>query len=327
MEIRSTTIEDSAALIRYQIKMYPERGTVFPFHYLSFWFSKHDDADKSFIIEDSGVVYGQDLFSSMTYWYQGEKTDGVWEFDLIVDESLRKDNWGLDLLMAALNRYEHIFATGSNDTALKIHRKLGKSFLGELRKYVLLINPLYLPIAFFKGNVLKQSFPAEVEIDGATFDNVDSDAYPELMQPFNSNLLEFGRDKDYLNWRYGQLHEYVFYRQRGSTNYFVVRTIIKSHITALVIVDFRCELSECGQYQNIVKAAINIAKYLRLPVLITGSSLALTDSVLEDKGFKSVGRPRPIIGKDERFIHHKEVVDARNFCLVTLADSDGEVNW
>lgn len=329
MNIRNTTMSDLEALARYQIKTFPERGKQFPFGYMRFWFSKSErDPNLSLVVvDDEDNIHGQDIFSSMSLYWLGERQDSVWGFDYIVDEELRSDAWGVDILLAQKELYKTVYSTGANDFALKLNLKAGMRWMGRLRKYVKMVNPFFLPVGFFKGMVAKGKFPPEVELNGVLFDKVEADGYPDLSQPFNPGLLEFGRDMDFLKWRYGQLHEYVFYRQRGSDNYFVVRTIVKGHITALVIVDFRCELNDSSQYLTIVKAATQIAKKLHLPVLITGSSLAVTDAVLEGEGFRSVGRPRPIIGNDKRLKHHEAEVEARNFTLVTLADSDGEVGW
>ena len=325
MEIRNATINDIEAMVRYQCKMFPERSAEQSEWYMRLWSSKaHDEISNSFLVlDDNGEICGQDLYSSMNYYYGGEKADGVWEFDLIIDEALRKDTWGLDLLVAGL-QHEHIFATGSNDTALKIHNKMGKRWLGELRKYVKVVNPLYIATALWRGNVPAAKFPAEV----ASWRRVAPEEFPQLTAACNPSLFEVGRDIDFLRWRFTQLHEYAVYRREGGDEYFVVRTIIKSHITALVIVDWRCRVEDDGsRFEQIVEAATAIAKSLHLPILITGSSLAATDAVLERHRFRSVGRPRPIIGNDKRFKQRKDDIARRAFALVTLADSDGEVFW
>ncbi len=329
MEIRTANFNDIAALADYQCAMFPERSRGFAMRYMQLWTSKSLDAisDSYLIEDDKKQICGQELFSSMTYWCAGEKKVGVWEFDLIVDDELRKDNWGLDLLLTTIARHNHIFATGSNDTALRIHLKLGKNLLGHIRKYVKPVNPLYIATALWRGNITAVKFPKNVMTGAARWVKVEATDFPVLDKPFNAGLFEVGRDIDFLRWRFTQLHEYVFYRIENGDDYFVVRTIVKKHITALVIVDFRCDLCHGGRFEQIVNAATQIAKNLRLPMLITGSSLAVTDEVLEHNGFRSVGRPRPIIGNDKRLKGHKDEVESRDFCLVTLADSDGEVCW
>lgn len=325
MTIRNATINDIEAMVRYQCKMFPERSVEQSERYMQLWASKApDEIAKTFLVidDDNGTICGQDLFSSMNYYLDGACASAVWGFDIIVDEELRKGAWGLELLLAT-KKYPIIFATGSNPNALKINLKLGQTLLGEIRKYVKLVNPLYIATALWRGNVPAAKFPAEV----AAWRRVAPEEFPQLTAAFNPSLFEVGRDIDFLRWRFTQLHEYAVYRREGGDEYFVVRTIIKSHITALVIVDWRCSVEDGSQFEQIVEAAIAIAKSLHLPILITGSSLAATDAVLERHRFRSVGRPRPIIGNDKRFKQRKDDIERRAFAIVTLADSDGEVLW
>lgn len=313
-------------MVRYQCKMFTVRSVEQSERYMRLWASKApDEITKTFlVVDDDGTICGQDIFSSMNYYYDGSCTSAVWGFDLIVDEELRKGAWGIDLLLATKEKYKLIFSTGSNPKALKINLKFGLKPMGELRKYVKVVNPLYVATALWRGNVLAAKFPTEF----AAWRRVAPEEFPQLTAAFNPSLFEVGRDIDFLRWRFTQLHEYAVYRRDGGDEYFVVRTIIKSHITALVIVDWRCRVEDDGsQFEQIVETATAIAKSLHLPILITGSSLAVTDAVLERHRFRSVGRPRPIIGNDKRFKQRKDDIERRAFALVTLADSDGEVFW
>ena len=65
---------------------------------------------------------------------------------------------------------------------------------------------------------------------------------------------------------------------------------------------------------------------LHLGMLIVGSSLKVVDYVLERHGFKSVGRPRPVMGL-VKVKEYKEIINSREFLFTTFADSDGETNW
>ena len=52
----------------------------------------------------------------------------------------------------------------------------------------------------------------------------------------------------------------------------------------------------------------------------------MIDSVLESHHYKSIGRPRPIIGT-KKYKTDKEAIKNRAFAFVTLAESDGEITW
>ena len=91
------------------------------------------------------------------------------------------------------------------------------------------------------------------------------------------------------------------------------------------LVDYRCNISD-SNIEIIYEAVKKVTKKLRLPVIVWGSTLAGVDKALERHHFKSIGRPRPVLG----FLKCKDRlkdIENRNFALVTLADSDGETNW
>lgn len=327
MDIRRINSTDLERIIEYQKSVFPERREKAA-GLIGFWLSKSaQEAESSFVLVDGEEIKGMLMFSSMDYFFEGNTNADFWAFDLIVDENLRKEGWGLNLMMRAFKQHNTCFCAGSGPFALKIELKLGFHIIGEIRKYVRLVNPLCLFTAFMRGNIRRESFPNSVVIGSEQFMRVPLEQMSESHQPFNPQLLEISRTKDFLLWRYGQLHDYVIFKSHESDDYFVLRTIVKHGVTALVMVDFRCDVKKEGCYGRIVDATIKIAKELRLPVVIVGSSLTTIDSELERRAFKSVGRPRPIISKDKRFKSYKQAIDERDFCLVTLADSDGEVLW
>ena len=297
---------------------------------LDFWFSKSREEYNlsTILINDSNNIYGQILSSSMSYYYKFNDIQGNWIFDYIVNEEIRKEGYGIDLLQfALLNRKAPIFATGSGPLALKIELKMGFKFIGELRKYVGVSNPLFLPSSLFRGLLSMNKFPPSVVVRSKTFRLTTVDQLPEFSSPFNSGLLEFGRDNAFLKWRYfSDLHSYAFYKQADGDDYFVVRTIVKKGITCQVMVDYRCDFSDKQNFIVLLKAVKKTASKLKLSVIIAGSSLSITDEVFENKRFKSIGRPRPIIST-EKFKEEKQRIENREFVFATLADSDGEITW
>lgn len=328
MEARILTKADLQQLQEYNTIIYPDK--VIPAKdYLNFWLNRNERAIDQCIVlrEVDGTIHGQVLASEMSYYYKQVRTDTVWLFDLIVDEELRKDGWGVDILLSCIEKHPHSCSTGSGPTALPIHLKMGNKVLGEIRKYVGMAKPQYMLSSAFRGNIKADRFPSSVSVKGRTYHKLSREEMPNLIRPFNDNLFEIGRDKEFLQWRYfNDLHSYAFYKDEQSDDYFVVRTTILKHITIMLLVDYRCDMRNGNSFENIYQATKRVMSKLHIGLMIVGSSLKVVDDVLEHHCFKSVGRPRPVIGfvkvKDR-----KADIEARNFLLCTFADSDGETNW
>lgn len=328
METSTLTKKDLPHLQEYNSRIYPEKKIPAK-DYLNFWLSRNDDAFNHFIVikDDNGEIHGQVFSTEMAYYLRGKLTQSVWGFDLIVDENLRKDNWGLDLLLKYMELFPNSCATGIGPVALPIHKKMGSKMLGEIRKYVGIVNPLYLFSSPFRGNIKMEKFPLTVTVHGKTFRKLSRNEMPDVIKPYNDELFEIARDKEFLQWRYfNDLHSYAFYKDEHTNNFFVLRTTVQKHITVMILVDFRCNMSSANDFEEIYLATKKVMSKLHIGMLIAGSSLKVVDDVLEHHGFKSIGRPRPVMGlvKVKEF---KEKINRREFLFTTFADSDGETNW
>lgn len=318
---------DIEKLIDFNTQVYPEKS-IESRKYLDFWLSKGNANISDFIIimDDEGRIQGQILSSPMAYYYNQEWKDSVWLFDLIVKEQLRKTAWGVDLLLACMETHPVSCSTGSGPAALPLHLKLGNKYLGEIRKYVGIVNPIYIINSFHGKAIQIDKYPIEVMSGSGKYYKITKKELPNYNYPFNDNLFEIARDREYLQWRFfNDLHQYAFYLSEDEQSYFVVRSIKLKGFRVLELVDFRCKAAEYS-FDMIVKAVHKIAKNIHLPAVVCGSTLKAFDTVLEKHHYKSLGRPRPIIG----FVNCKDRKDdivQRNFCFVTLADSDGETNW
>lgn len=297
---------------------------------INFWFSKNKNEYNLTIIVngENDEIWGQILSSSMYFFYDNNLQEGNWIFDYIIKEDKRKDGYGIDVLQFAMqHKNVPIFAVGSGPLALKIELKMGFKMLGELKKYVGIVNPVYLVSSIFRGIIPINKFPAKVNTKGKKFVLIKKSELPELSDSFNNNYLEFGRDIAFLRWRYfSKLSDYAFYKNEETEDYFVLRTIVKKQITCLVLVDYRCDFSNSQNFELLFKAVKKVATKLHLTFVITGSSLKEIDSILERSFFKSIGRPRPIIA-NKLFKNESERIKNREFILTTLADSDGETGW
>lgn len=327
MEFRCANKGDLSELYRFSHSMYPDRTNYKEL--IDFWVSKDTDEISNIVlaVDEDNKIKGQQFFSTMKYNWEGERKDGVWAFDLIVDEDLRSESQGFALMWYCRKVHRNTLSTGSNDISLPINLKIGNAYIGNLKKFVGITNPLYLPFAINRGVVKREAFPDSVDVKGMSFRKVDVKDMNLQTDVYNDGLLEIDRSKEFLNWRYSNdIHEYVIYKSASSDDYFVVRTIEKKHISALVLIDYRCSLDSSEMFDCIFKASKKIACSLKLPIMIFGSSLKITDDICRKHGFRSVGRDRPILGM-LKVANWKEQIEARNFTLVTLADSDGETTW
>ena len=326
--IRNATESDFNILVDFQELMYSPISVSY-FDFMKFWFSKNqDEINKSIILydEDNQVIRGQLINSSMKYFYNNELKESVWPIRYMVQEEYRKFAWGLDILLECMEQYPTYFSTGAGPNSLPIEKKLGKTIVGEIRKYIGLLNPIYFFTSFKREVVPIQKFPNSVNATKTTFNKLSINDIPNQYRPYNNNLFEPSRDNDYLKWRFwGGLHDYAFYKANDSNDYFVLRTIVEKGITIMLLADYRCNTSSKEPFENILNAACKITRKLHLPVLFTGSTLSVVDSVLEQHHFKSMGRPRPVLSTI-KFKDRNEDIKQRNFCFITLADSDGETN-
>lgn len=328
MEIRKAKTSDIENLFEFNARIYPNKK-IDSRKLINFWISKSQQATNDIVLffDDNGKIVGQVINSSMAYYYQNERIDTVWGFDLIIEKKYRKDTWGIDLILKNIEAHPQLMATGSGPLAKSINLKLGMRDLGDIRKYVGIINPFWIFNIFGKKTIPTNKFPTNIKVRNNCFVLLDKSQLPSLNSPFNENLLEIARDKEYMQWRFfNDLHEYAVYKNVDSENYFVLRTTIIKHIKVMLLVDYRCDAYSSEQFESILYAAKLITSKLHLPILITGSTLNTFDKVLEQHHFKSIGRPRPVLGyikcKDR-----KEDIENRNFVFVTLTDSDGETNW
>lgn len=255
-----------------------------------------------------------------------------WGFDLFVDPNKRTDSVGLHLLeFIKANKGGPIFASGVGEKALRIEKFFGYHIIGHLKKYYKLVNPFFLVSGLLRGENIKSSkFPLQIVSGNNIFEKVNMDYLWNAKDPYNAQLLEFERNIDFMQWRfYSEAFHYAVYQniennQSGKPSYFVVRTVKIKRITSLVLVDYRYDTSKNEDFISLLKATQKVASKLLLPVIVTGSSLQVTDSILDLLKFKITGKDRPIICNIKDYKQYKDKIQNRNFIFSTLADSDGE---
>lgn len=328
MEVKKALPADFIQLAAFNARVFPQKK-IPATDYLNFWFGREESAIGECLIlqEGNGEIFGQILASKMSYYYCQKTIDTVWLFDLIVDEHLRNNEYGIDLLLTCMYEHPDSCSTGSGPLALPIHLKMGNKLLGEIRKYIGIPNFGGIFTSIGRGIISEDHFPKQVDVEAYIFYKVSKERLPELNKPFNDHLFEIARDRSFLQWRYfSGLHSYAFYQLSGHNDFFVLRTTVLRGVTVMLLVDYRCNMEIPGSFEILFKAITKVMRKTHIGILIAGSSLRVVDDVLESHHFRSVGRARPVIG----FVNTKSRVDdvkARKFAFITLADSDGETNW
>ncbi len=323
MEIRTFKETDLPELHRFCEIVYPKR--VKYYHELLDFFLKNKIGGYTGgigLFDDNGTLCGQQLYSSISFWFKGVEYKGGWCFDLIVREDLRKEAWGMDLIIQSMKIFPYACGTGAGPLSKSISLKLGMKSLGNIKKYVGIASK---PSLLFNLLLPLRSFPQKVG------------NYSRIVQPedftskeyFNRNIIEPGRNKEYIAWRFftPSFKKYFVY-QNSVGSYFVVRRITIKGVSILALVDFRCNVENPDEFKDIVRCIKQIANHIHVGFLLVGSSHKTFDSILEKSGLKPIGRDRPILtaGKN-KVTPDKERVEKRGYVFVTLADSDGEVSW
>lgn len=334
-EIRNCRKDEIEELVDYASSIYPyryktEKNRIRFKNLARFWFCRTPDTYRyMMLIKEGGRIVGQTYLIPTDYHWEGIRCEAAWSFDLFVDPDKRKSAYGAELMMATRSLPGDSFSTGANDDALPMLRLLGYTHIGNIRKYVGCGAFFGLFRIFYAGRISVRSFPPSVEVRDVIFDRTDDASAIAVQKPFNVGLLEWGRNDDFVSWYYGphNVNEYAIYRKRGADDYFVVRPIRHAHVTMLALVDFRCPLEKGDDaFRTIVEAVREITHRLHIPFIVSSSTLAVTDRVLESFGFHSVGRPRPVMST-RKWKGMEERIAARDFLQVNFVDSDGEAGW
>jgi hypothetical protein len=323
MIIRKCQEDDYLSLIAFNKEVYPKRKQRFVEQLMDFRYkNRMSDFCNNFILTDGNQIYGQSLCSSLSYYFENQIKHGFWGFDFFVKKDKRRDGFGIDMMEAITSMGSEQWGTGVSDEALKIDLYLGYKLVGELKKYFRLQNPFCWIVSLFK-NYSKAKYPQFI----SKFSCVDRNNVPSYTEIFNDGLVEFVRGTNFLTWRFFDVpHHYAFYKDNDSDDYFVVRVIKKMGFAILVIVDYRCDLSHPLSFTSIIDATRELAKKLNCSFILTSSTLRVSDDLLEKISFKVLGKNRVMISTMVKK-EHLDKIKRREFALVTLADSDGEILW
>ncbi|MDR2119197.1 MAG: GNAT family N-acetyltransferase [Tannerellaceae bacterium] len=338
--VRRCNESDYDRLIAFNEQVFPERNIEAKV-LMDYRFKKREKSgyEECVIVTDEKEILGQVLFTSTYATYKGVDYNGTFYMDTMVRADQRKYGYGLSLMSESIKTDRQQWSAGSTEFQIKRRLKLGMRIIGFRKLYVKLNNPLLL---FVKAG----SFPKNI----ASFFLLSKEEIMDLPDTFNRELFEFGRNKDFIQWRFFEApHVYYLYKSENNNDYFVVRIIKKEGISMLCLCDYRCNFTEKDDFSNIIQVVKRLAQRVNIPFTITSSSLKASDEVLKKNGFigiadnnvtylfnyirKKLFNKRPK-GKDAVVFAYnmdeiidQERIDMRGYTLITLADSDGELLW
>ncbi|HEX8269206.1 MAG TPA: hypothetical protein VF581_04885 [Flavobacterium sp.] len=335
MKISFYDKSDHSEFIDFNALAFPERGEfnkkLIDFRYFN-PLNKGNHIRNAVVAYDdeSGELIGEALYHPASYYFQNEWHKMEWGFDLFARPDKRTESVGIYIMeFIKANKTGPTFATGVGKPALKMKKFYGYHVIGHLEKFYKIINPIFLATGLLRAaRIPTTKFPQKIKSGNHEFSKVTKEQLWDLEVAYNPDLLEFGRDRNFLNWRfYSAGFEYAVYKVSDSeTNplYFVVRTTKIKGITTVMLVDYRFNTGNRENFEIILQAAAKVASRLFLPIVITSSSLRITDDLLQEQGYKKQGIPRPVVSNVKEYKSYKEQIDNRNFVFLTFADSDGE---
>ncbi|MCC8424864.1 hypothetical protein [Mucilaginibacter sp. UR6-11] len=330
---RNINVQD---FINFNVESFPERDALtqklITFRYFNPLNTGNFIENNVIALDNDGKICAQALYHPARYYLKNELHDFEWGFDLYVSPNKRNDSLGLHLFeYIKENKHAPIFASGVGEKALKIESFFGYHVIGYLKKYYKLVNPFYLLSGLIvKSNLNNSRYPDRLIVGKEFFEKTKAMQQWLAGAPYNNNLLEFDRSQQFMNWRFfSDDFNYAVYRRIGAKPfsppiYFVVRTVKIKHLTCLLLVDYRYDTKQVDDFKLIIKVVNKLAAKLLLPVVVTGSSLKISDAVLELNNFKITGKDRPIICNIKEYKQYKNEIKNRDFIFSTLADSDGE---
>ncbi len=284
-------------------------------------------------VNEKEVIIGQFMLSPAEFQYQQQKVPCYFGCDYYVTEPYRNSGAGALLAMQAINGYKPYFTIGPSPDALQISVALKTRIIGELHKYIRLVNftspfKALLQQCKFHATGRKPAlavFPDLVETDGLVFNKITK---PDDWQEINPqvNYLEFSRSRQFIKWRFfSQPDRYYIYQAGQVGGYLVCRTLNWHGLQLLALVDYRASLLNKHEFTAILKASVKIAAAAKLDGMMTMSSLAFFDKIMRKNGFMKIGRPQTVLTNAALDLPRNRI-ENRNMIFTTMADCDLDLN-
>jgi hypothetical protein len=285
------------------------------------------------VIDEQNDVLGQYMGDIEEYCYKGQVKKCYFGCDYIIDQKCRGKGTGKELAFKTYSTFVPYYAIDPPTVSMHIHTAGGNRKIGDFIKFLWFRNPIKAFTSKFglikdspdNSLISEKKFPDKLDISGYGFKLVKQfDAY--TYKPWNPDVLEIARSKDYLNWRFCNEKYMVYSTDMDKENiYFVIRNTSLKGLKLLLLVDFRIPTGEEEKFKLILKAVKKLAGKYGYDGILTMSSHNVFDKMLKNSLFIKVGKPVVILTNDEMQFPEEKITN-REFIFSTIADSDTDYN-
>lgn len=336
MIIRNFEDKDYQSLIEFNASIFSKRDKIEESIIHRFFqnpFAKGSKSNILIALDDNGKIIGQILVMPSEFTHEGKVYPAFLGMDYFVAAEARNSLAGIRIA----NKYkdlEYNFGIGLSDASLAIMQAFKVPVVGYMSKYIKLTSIFSIFRFLFASKIKTETDivpPAIINSKTGRFVRVFNahDINSETGY-WNRNLLEFTRNKAFVNWRfYSYPDKYFVYKYLSNNlannvlpNYFVVRPIIWKNVSCLLLVDYRFDPEQKDMFNTILNSVGKLSGELNMAATITGCSLPECEVHLRKNLFFKFGRKMEIV---TRYPISKNKNDFdENSVLVTFADSDGD---
>lgn len=283
-------------------------------------------------VEKDNKYIAQMLTTPGALTYNEEITPAYWGQDYIVLEEYRGAGIGKGLSEYYLKK-DYYIAVGFSEKSAVIHQKMGAEKIGYLDFYEKWgSNFSKLKFLLERGLKIKPKstdtyiFPRNIK----NFDlvnNVNELQIPNLN--WNKETIETVRNKAFLEWRffYKPNHYFVYQTKPDdkleNSIYFVAKPYFYKGVNWLRVIDYRYQINNKNQFEDILKAIEGLRKELNLYGILISSSLEKTNRYLEKLNFKQT--KHEVVLTTYPFSHEKSDNTTNHF-MISFADSDMDMH-
>lgn len=321
---KSLSPEDKNALELFYKKAYPHRNDISEYLNRNIFSLPFCQIKDTLVIYDGDSIVGSNLSINTKALIGSEEYDVIWSFDTIVLPEYRSTDAGT-FIGEFWFTHKEVFGAGLTDISERMWKVMKGKFIAYATAFIKLNYTSPYLFNFFKPilsneKVLKKEFPELLNTKKSTFTKLSSAA--EIKIPaegyWNSEMIEFKRDVDFIKWRFFK-HDspyHVYQKNSDDCVYFVVRLIEWHNLPLLYMVDYRFNLNNTKDFNEILDAANKIVKKLNCAGLYIRCSLETLKDICKNHGFIMKGQGAQIV---TRF---KPAVKKDYPVFFTAADSD-----
>lgn len=287
--------------IEYLEKAYPEKYNKVGYAHFILNIIPKSYIDKSLFILNSYNIIGANLYIKNEALIGKNKYEILWSFDTKILPPYINSDAGV-YIMEKWVRTKNQFGAGLSSISVKLQKKIGATFIGYSIPFIKIFPLRMIKNLFnsFNKNIIK--LPDCIKVSsGFRFERLlkVTDFKIPHTGYWNEDIIEFGRNQDFIRWRFFlEDNKYYVYQKNDSTyNYLVVRVYIYKGIPLLYLVDYRFNLNNILEFYEIIETTSQLSKNLGLSGVYIRSSISQINKLLKKKKFISKGEGAQIVTK------------------------------